>query len=81
MTDAGKAVVTRQQQRLDSGSKENTASVSKTVLFSTVIAVVVLLLGFTITFLISRIISRPLGKLAEAAEKLLNGDVNITVVR
>ncbi|MEW6172237.1 MAG: methyl-accepting chemotaxis protein [Bacillota bacterium] len=79
MTEAGKAVVSRQEQRLDSGMAENTASVNKTVMLSTVVAIIVLLLGLTMIFLISRIISKPVGKLAQAAEKLANGDVNVTV--
>ncbi|MDI6631897.1 MAG: methyl-accepting chemotaxis protein, partial [Thermoanaerobacteraceae bacterium] len=79
MVEAGEALANRQSNRLETGTSETSATAKQTILISTVIAAIVFFLGLIITFSIARIISRPVNKLAQMADKLARGDVNVDI--
>lgn len=79
MADAGEAVASRQEQRIEAGVEENDASVGKALMVSVAVSTIGVIFSFCIALFIARVISRPMSKLTEAADKVACGDININI--
>ncbi|BCJ87075.1 methyl-accepting chemotaxis protein [Effusibacillus dendaii] len=75
------AMADRQAKLMDEGSKANTAIVDSTTVTVLVISVIAFLLAIAIGFVISRMISKPMSKMAEAAERIASGDLTADRIR
>ena len=66
-----------QQKDMNQANKETTAGAAAIKSWMIIIGVVALIIGSIVTFYISRIISRPLLTLSEAAKRIANGDLTV----
>ncbi|GBF33617.1 methyl-accepting chemotaxis protein [Desulfocucumis palustris] len=75
LNDAADALSDRQLKQLDQGSEQNSADAARTITLATIIALVIIMLGFVIAFFIARMLANPIRLVDVEAAKIAAGDL------